>query len=240
MLPKEPRPRASRPQTLASLSWPEGLSEALPVAGGGTLGTGTAKVAPPMKGKPTAVSSLGLGGTSVSPSPLLALLLGLNSLPYTRREVGCPYATAPHLPLPSEPSHSQVPRGQSSQHRASGLGFQGHQAPTPTPRRSPAPPEKQPFLVKCQAGPSRKHRSPVPSSLFLLRNSSIGGCVVEEPQHPPPLLLLTHPQGARDPHPPPALQTASSGTQPAAPWGPLEGYFGASWGLRPVATVVDS
>lgn len=56
------------------------------MAGGETLGMGTAKVAPPTKGRPTTVNCLGLGSTSVSLSPLLTPWLGLDSLPYTRRE----------------------------------------------------------------------------------------------------------------------------------------------------------
>lgn len=47
------------------------------MAGGDTLETGTAEVAPLRKGKPTAVNRLGLGGTSVSPSLLLTPFLGL-------------------------------------------------------------------------------------------------------------------------------------------------------------------
>lgn len=39
------------------------------MAGGETLGTETAKVAPPTKGRPTTVNCLGLGSTSVFEPP---------------------------------------------------------------------------------------------------------------------------------------------------------------------------
>ena len=116
-------------------------------------------------------------------------------------------------PWPGQPAQGQRPRLPRS--------------PSTCPNPQEASPEKQPFLAKCQAGPSRKHRSPVPSSLVLLRNSSIGGHVGGGATALPTPPAAHTPTGGLGPPPPPAPGPAACllCNLAGCPSGPSQGRF---------------